>query len=339
MLKGHGNDPNSLGFSNGEHTTMATQLQPTHRPETYASLQQRIAQQHNSITSGLAAGKLSPREARAMREQLARVEARLKRDAFDGNGLTHGAAFDRQLDRVHQGTAKRAGDVHMDLDKRFAHTQARIDGGLKNGSLTPAEGAQLNAQLAALKQRYAGAQIDKLSPAERADLSQKLRALNQGVSHEARDAQTSFGKQLANMKARIAAGLKDGTLNAPEARRLTAHLDTLKARLDGARLDNTLTDKERSKLAAQFQGLSQRIFTQRHDTQADLTKLSATVGQRIDAGLASRKLTPAQATALRNELAALQQAAANPALNATQRANLVAQLNTLAARVTAGIRG
>lgn len=316
---------------------MTTAVQTATRPETYASLQQRIALEENRITHGLNAGRLSPKEAAAMRAQLKSLEARLKNDAFDANGLSHGQQFDRQLDRVNSTIGKQVRDLHMDLDKRVSHTQARIDAGLKNGTLTKAEASQLQGKLDALKQRYAGAKIDQLSGAERRELGQQLDALNHDVSKERGDAQANFQKRLTDFKARIAAGKQDGTLNTPEGQRLTKAVEQLEQRLAGAKLGG-LDPKERSAIEAQMQHLSQRIHTQRHDTQVDAGKLATTLGQRIDAAANANKLPAAQATALRNELAALQQAAAAPGLNATQRANLAAQLNTLGARIQAAIR-
>lgn len=317
---------------------MATGIQTAHRPETYATLQQRIAQEENRITHGVAAGTLSPKEAQAMRARLQQLEGRLKNDAFDANGLSHGAGFDRQLDRLGDVVNRRAHDTHMDLDKRVAHTQQRIDAGLQSGRLTQKEATDLKAKLEAFKQRYAGAQLDKLSPAERQALGSQLNQLNHAVTREKRDDQANFNKELANMKARVSAGVQNGTLNTAEGQRLTRQLEQLEQRLAGAKIGG-MDPKERSVIQSQMQHLSQRIFNQKHDAQVDLTKLSATVGQRIDAGVNSNKIPAAQATALRNELAALQQAATNPALSATQRANLAAQLNTLSARVTAAIRG
>ncbi len=262
----------------------------TVRQPTFASLTQRIANQERRINEGVRSGSLTDPEAASLRERVKAAKAGIDADAFDGNGLTQGKAAQQLLNGLSKDIKSAKHNETMDVSKRVANFEKRVEQGTKDGTLTEAESTKLKSQIAGLKQELAQA----TTPEAKKAVQDKLKSVNKEIFRARHDSQFDANKRLENFEQRIKAGLADGTLNAKEAARLTGEVAGLKM-LDGLGI----------KSAKLFNRVNRDVFAQRHDGQVDVAKRSASIGSRIDAAVTAGKLTQEQATAFKAELTKL----------------------------------
>ena len=250
----------------------------------FASLEQRIANQTRRINQGVRAGTLTGDEASSLRSRLSRAQERIQNDAFDGNGSSRLEQQQRLLGGIGRDIrADKRNDV-IDPEQRTANIGRRIERGLADGSLTQAEHD-------ALKAKIAGAQTPE-----------QLRELSREVRSERHDAEFDAQKRTASFTARIEKGLADGSLTADEAKALTERA-------------SALGEQPSSEAVNQ---LSRDIFVQRHNAELDTTKMTASLGARIDALEQSGKLNPDQVSRFRAQLEELKREGAQavgPRLN------------------------
>lgn len=234
----------------------------------FASLEQRIANQTRRINQGVRAGTLTQDEASGLRSRLNRTQRLIENDAFDGNGASRLEQQQRMLNGI--GRDIRAGKRNETIDpaQRTANITRRIERGLADGSLTQQE-------YDALKARLGSAQTPE-----------QLKQLSRDVRAERHDGEMDAQKRVASFNERIQRGVADGSLTPDEARALTDRVNGLGA----------------TPTAEQVNSLSRDIFTQRHDRQMDNTKAIESVAARIGELEASGKLTADQASAYRAQL-------------------------------------
>ncbi len=157
------------------------------------------------------------------------------------------------------------------INQRQVQLDQRIDGGVRNGSLTRNEAASLRAEfqrIAALENQY---RRNGLTYAERADLDRRFDALSARISYDRHDNDNrggwqSINQRQANLDARIDAGVRDGSLSRREATRLRTEFRSI-ANLEAnyRRSGGGLSASERADLDRRFDRLSAQIRDQRHD--------------------------------------------------------------------------
>lgn len=155
-------------------------------------INQRQAQLDQRIDQGVRNGALTRREASTLRaefNQIARIEADYRR-----NGLSNWerADLDRRFDNLSQRIRYERNDRQDNrgwtpINQRQRQIDARIDQGVRDGSLSRREAANLRAefnQIAALEARY---RRNGLDTRERADLERRFDRLSAQVYAERRD--------------------------------------------------------------------------------------------------------------------------------------------------------
>lgn len=143
---------------------------------------QRQAQLEQRIDQGVRRGDLTRREAANLRSELSdieRLEARYRRD---GLSQWERADLDRRMDQLSQRIRFERADSQdrgwTPINQRQRQLDARIDAGVRDGSLTRREAANLRAefqQIVALEGRY---RRDGLSARERQDLERRFDRLS-----------------------------------------------------------------------------------------------------------------------------------------------------------------
>lgn len=178
---------------------------------------------------------------------------------------------------------------HWNLNTMTSDEQARINNGVRNGSLTQNEASKLQAQLNRVNELKRRLSTNGLTYAERQKIDNELDRLAERIFRESSDNQRAnwlgsqpqswtsnfFSKPLfngsrnintADEQARISAGLRNGNLTRAEAARLQEKLNeiiSLKNRLSRG----GLTAAERSRIDARLDALSGEIRAQSTDNQ------------------------------------------------------------------------
>jgi ribosomal protein S20 len=278
------------------------------RPQpTFASLEQRVANQERRINEGVRSGTLTETEATSLRQRVEAAKVGIEADRFDGNGLTQRKPAEQLLNGISKDIEGAKHNEVMDLDKGVAELERQVLVGGKDGTLTEGEGAKLGEQVTALKSELAQAS----TPEAKQAVQEKLKALSKEVRSERNDEQFNAGKRLENFEQRIDRGVADGTLKPAEAARLKAEVAGLKLLKDVGFKSGKL-----------FNRVNHDIFAQRHDAQVDVPKRSAAMTSQLDAAVKSGKLTPEQAASFKSQLETLTKEgtpAAGPRLNVLQQ--------------------
>ena len=219
-------------------------------------------------------------------------------------GAVFGDAFgnDRQIDDDY-------GRGRRPLAEGSASLEARIDAGVRDGTLTRSEATRLRRDyddLVRLEARYAA--DGRLTTDERADLRDRYRALSQRVGDERNDDQGYGWRPLADQRtdfyARIDTGLRDRRLSRTEASRLRADFDGL-VRLEFDYRRDGLSDRERDDLAARLADLDRRLgdgggYGGGYGVGGD--PRAAQIEARIVAGERNGSISRGEAARLRDEL-------------------------------------
>ncbi|HEX2562207.1 hypothetical protein [Phenylobacterium sp.] len=157
--------------------------------------------------------------------------------------------------------------------------------------------------------------------------------------------------RLERLDERIDAGMRNGDLTRAEAIRLRSEFDAL-ARLEMRYRANGLTAWERSDLDQRYDQLSMRVRFERNDAQegwyggrgwtdnrgtwVSIDRRQAQLDQRIDRGLRTGRLTPAEAARLRAEfyqIARVEARYRSGGLTLAERSDLDRRFDRLAARI------
>lgn len=154
-------------------------------------INQRQAQLDHRIDQGVRNGDLTRREAATLRaefNQIARIEADYRR-----NGLSNweradlNRRFDNLSSRIRWERSDRQDRGWTPINQRQRQLDARIDVGVRDGSLSRREAVRLRAEfqdIAALEARYRRGGLDSR---ERADLERRFDRLSAQVYAERRD--------------------------------------------------------------------------------------------------------------------------------------------------------
>lgn len=271
------------------------------RQPSFAALEQRIANQQRRINEGVRSGSLTKEEASPLQERLGAARTGLEADRFDGNGLSQGSAAKALLNGLSADikTAKHNGTI--DVDKSVADLERRVAAGKDDGTLTAPEADAMSKKVADLKAKVATA----TTPEAKQALTAEVKAMKTELGKERRDGEFDGTNRVASMNHRIAAGLKDGSLNMKEAARLTGKVAGLAA-LQAAGINTP-------KL---FNHVSNDIFRERHDANVDTTRVAKGIEETL--AKPASCLSPEQVAAFKERLAKLSASgvpAAGPQLN------------------------
>lgn len=192
------------------------------------------------------------------------------------------------------------------LYQQRADLDARINAGVRDGSISRYEADRLRADYDALVQletRYAA--DGRMTTTERAELRDRYRALSQRVGDERRDDDMGYGwRPLADQRgaffARVDLAVRDRRLNRTEGARLRADFDAL-VRLESDYRRDGLSAREQQDLTDRLADLDRRIGDVSgggygYDPRA------AEIEARITAGERSGQISRSEAARLRDEL-------------------------------------
>ena len=193
------------------------------------------------------------------------------------------------------------------LYQRRADLDARIDAGIRDGSISRYEADRLRADYDALVQletRYAA--DGRMTTTERRDLRDRYRALSQRVGDERRDDDTGYGwrpldDQRAAFFARVDVAVRNRDLTRTEGNRLRADFDAL-VRLESDYGRDGLSAREQQDLTARLADLDRRVGDLAYDGGYGADPRAAGIEARITAGERNGSLSRTEAARLRDEL-------------------------------------
>lgn len=228
------------------------------------------------------------------------------------------------------------------LNERRQALEARIDAGVRDGSLTRWEADRLRGDYDALVQLESRYQADgRLTAAEREDLRTRYRALSQQVGDDRNDDQgynrwEPLASQRAAFDARLDLAVRDRRLTRAEATRLRADFQAL-AQVEAGYQRNGLDARETADLRARYAELERRIGDVAGGGYGDdHRERLADIQVRISAAERAGSLNRNELERVRTEhedLSRLEAAYARDGLTADERDYLTRRIGELDARV------
>lgn len=165
---------------------------PTYNGRPWQTIDSRQAMLDQRIDTGVRVGSLTRQEAASLRREFRDIAGLEARYRVDGLSQIEVADLDRRFDVLNAKIRVQAGDRQQrweGINERQARLDARIDGGVRNGTLTRQEGRRLQREfrdLAALEARY---RVDGLSRSEQGDLDRRFDLLSAQIRFQAADNQ------------------------------------------------------------------------------------------------------------------------------------------------------
>lgn len=161
--------------------------------QTWQNINQRQAQLDQRIDVGVRNGSLTRNEAVRLRAEfhdITRLEARYR--ASNGLSYRERADLDRRFDALSQRIAYQRNDNQdrggwISINQRQRQLDARIDAGVRNGSLSHREASRLRAEFGHIAHLENSYRSNGLSLAERRDLDRRFDALSREIHAERRD--------------------------------------------------------------------------------------------------------------------------------------------------------
>ena len=194
------------------------------------------------------------------------------------------------------------------LYQRRADLDARINAGVRDGSISRYEADRLRADydaLVRLETRYAA--DGRMTTAERQDLRNRYRILSQRVGDERRDDDMGYGdwrpldEQRAAFFARVDLAERDRRLTRTEGNRLRADFDAL-VRLESDYRRDGFSAREQQDLTDRLADLDRRVGDVAWDDGYGYDPRAAEIEARIVAGERSGRISRSEAARLRDEL-------------------------------------
>ncbi len=194
------------------------------------------------------------------------------------------------------------------LYQRRADLDARIDAGVRDGSISRTEAGRLRGEyegLVQLETRYAA--DGRMTTAERTDLRDRYRALAQRVGDERRDDDMDYGdwrplpEQRAAFFARVDRSVRDRSLSRSDGTRLRADFDAL-VRLESDYRRDGISAREQQDLTARLADLDRRVGDVVYDGGYGYDPRAAEIEARITAGERNGQISRTEAARLRDEL-------------------------------------
>ncbi len=315
----------------------------------WVSISRRQAWMERRISLGEQQRTLTRAEASAVRRQLASLILLERRYSAGGLSVRERADLDRRFDALTMRIRLERREVDggwTNINQRQAQLDARIDAGVRNGSISGQEASRLRAEFQAIARLEANYRRGGLTNAERADLDRRFDALSARIQADGRDDDgdwTNINQRQAQLDARIDAGVRNGSISNQEASRLRAEFQTI-ARLEANYRRGGLTNAERADLDRRFDALSARIQADGRDDDAGWTNINqrqANLDARIDAGVRNGTISGQEASRLRAEFQAIARLEADyrqNGLSMVERTDLDRRFDALSARIEADRR-
>lgn len=230
------------------------------------NIAERSAELRGKIADLLASGKIGTEEAKAMRQELARIAARESSLMQSGGRLTQAEKLTLALDlerlntrieRFTPGTSTEVAGIdarQADIDKRIVDAQA-------SGRLSATVALELKSEADRIKALESNFRSDGvLSDAETLTLARDLDSLSNRVNSLT---QTSTLPGINDMQRainkRISEAVTANRLSPAEADSLRTEFERIRARERVFRADGTLTDSETLSLSGELEDLNRRI--------------------------------------------------------------------------------
>jgi hypothetical protein len=232
------------------------------------------------------------------------------------------------------------------INQRQANLDARIDAGIRDRSLTPAEAARLRAEFQDIARQEAQyrASPPGLTRDERADLDRRFDDLDRRIRVNRHDDDSRDGnwrginQRQAELDARIDAGIRDRSLTRDEAARLRADFQAI-VRQEGIYRASPpgLTRDERADLDRRMDDLDRRIRVNRNDDDSrwsNLDQRQARFNERLDRAVRERRISRVEGANLRQEFDQIarlerQYRRSPPGITAPERADLNARFDRM----------
>ena len=245
------------------------------------------------------------------------------------------------------------------INQRQANLDARIDAGIRDRSLTPAEATRLRAEFQDIVRQEGvyRASPPGLTRDERADLDRRMDDLDRRIRVNRNDDQgrdrdggrdwRSINQRQAELDARIDAGIRDRSLTPGEAARLRAEFQDI-VRQEGIYRASPpgLTRDERADLDRRMDDLDRRIHVNRNDDDrrwSNLDQRQAQFNERLDRAVRNRRISRVEAASLRQEFDQIarlerQYRRSPPGITPQERADLNARFDRMQAHYRTAVR-
>jgi len=312
----------------------------------WVSISRRQAWLERRISQGEQQRTLTRSEAGVLRRELSMLITLERRYSAGGLSVRERADLDRRFDALSMRIRLERRDDDggwTNINQRQAQLDARIDAGVRNGSISNQEAVRLRAEFQAIARQEADYRQGGLNNAERAELDRRFDALSARIQADSRDDDggwTNINQRQARLDARIDAGVRNGSISSLEARRLRDEFDAI-ARLEADYRQGGLTNAERADLDRRFDALSARIQADSRDDDggwANINQRQAQLDARIDAGVRNGSISNQEAARLRAEfqtIARLEADYRQGGLTNAERADLDRRFDALSARIQA----
>lgn len=224
-------------------------------------LELRAERQEGRIERNFKAGALDAKERAALLEELRANRQEISKLSTREQAQALNAKFDTASEHI---VGERS-DGELNPAQRILNFEERIQQGIDSGQLTDREAALLQSQVDALRKQVASDPTGK-------GLSSAINALDERIYQMKHNGELKGEKvvqvgaerlhlQAENLRKRIEAGSKDGTLSPSEEQALRARL----AELEGALNAGNLTPERIAALTKDFTQLSADVFGSRHN--------------------------------------------------------------------------
>jgi septal ring factor EnvC (AmiA/AmiB activator) len=171
------------------------------------------------------------------------------------------------------------GDWRGGIRSRIQESKQKIVQGIERGSLNRHEADKLNAELGTILNKIDRMKADGyLSQGERDNINNNLDRLDRDIFKEKHDnvnVSTGYAEhgdwrgvirsRIQESKQKIEQGIKRGTLNRHEARKLNKELGKILNKIDRMKADGRLSQGERDKIKRDLDRLDRDIFKEKRD--------------------------------------------------------------------------
>ncbi len=339
-------------------TTLAAGVPAIALAQDNMSINERQSSLDARIDAGVRNRSLTDVEAAQLRSEfqgIARLEAQYR---SSGRGLTAAerADLDNRFDllsrRIRYDRNDRDGrspqqNDGQNINQRQRTLDDRIDAGIRDGSLTRIEAAQLRRDFDVIARQEAQYRSSGrgLTQAERSDLDRRFDALSSRIRSDRHDNDTradgqAINQRQAQLSARIDAGVRDRSLTSTEAAQLRAEFDAIARQEAQARNSGRgLTQAERADLDRRFDMLERRVKNDRHDDDRRWTNLDqrqAQFNERLNRAVSDGRVSRQESISLRSEFDAIarlerQYQRSRPGITVAERADLNSRFNRMEA--------
>ncbi len=315
----------------------------------WSGIDARQIELNKQLAESVATGRLTPHEARQLRQQFVRIaEAEDKFRTSDGV-LTYEESLmlALDLDRLSATLDRQLRDAHVawpGVDQQQAILETRISEGISSGKLTGREAADIKRDLErikSVKQAFASSG-GGLDIEETLALAADLELLWSQLDQQLRDKQVAAAPNVRVRQIELLNSVLDGVISERLVPRDVSELKKDFDRIAGLettlRADTRLTQDEQASLNRELDSLAARIDQRKAAAGVDsIDTRQADFERELNRAIVSRRISPRLAGALRFELGQFgrlkAEYKASGGLNRHEAATLAHQLSSLNSRL------